>query len=353
MRFVAAKSLRPGMVVGRNFYNNSLCVMLRNGVALTDAYIRTIRRVNISGLYIDDEQTRDIVIKPLIEEELKLKFAVEVKNAFTSVKSVVKPDSGKIESIVKTVIDQISNKTDHVVNMLDLKSFDDYTFQHSIDVCILAAVIGRSLGLSSHLLNNLALSAVYHDIGKMFINPNIINKRQSLTESEEGEIVLHPDKGMEYVKKLGLQRNDVLSGIIQHHERMDGAGYPNSIPGEKISLFARVIALSDVFSAITAKRPYEEAILPSEAIEYIMANAGLQFDFDLTKKFVANISAYPVGLTVRLSNGMTGIVAENFAGFTLRPLIKVIEAGGAETPFYINLTDDESAKNITIAEVMT
>ncbi|MCL2707779.1 MAG: HD domain-containing protein, partial [Defluviitaleaceae bacterium] len=249
MRFVTAKSLLPGMVVGRNFYNNSMNIMLRKGVTLTENYIRSIRRININGLYIDDESTRDIIIKPLIDDELKLKFASEVKSIFQSVQSVVKPETGKIEEVVETIVEQISSRSDHVVSMFDLKSFDDYTFQHSIDVCILAAVLGQAHKLSAHLLKNLAISAVYHDIGMMFVDKQITYKTEPLTEKEQKIMMSHPERGSEYVKKLGITRNDVMRGVLEHHERYDGTGYPSALAGEQISLFGRIIALSDVFDA--------------------------------------------------------------------------------------------------------
>ena len=354
MRFVTAKSLKTGMIVGRNFYNNSMCIMLRKGVVLTDSYINAIRRVNISGLYIDDIETRDIIIKPLIDEDLKLKFAAEVKNIFSSIQTMVKPETGVIESIIGTITDQISKKTDHVVSMFDLKSFDDYTFQHSIDVCLLAAVTGKAFNLSPHLLNQLALSAVYHDIGKMYVNPKIINKNGPLNEAENNEMRIHPQKGFDYMKKLGITRNDVLNGIFQHHERYDGTGYPQGLAGDDISYFAKIIALTDVFDAITSKRPYyEEAMLPSDAVEFIMALGGRHFDLELTNVFIKNISAYPVGLTIKLSNGMVGVVAENYPGYTLRPLVKVLpKKEEGSHPFFISLKSDRDAQNITITEVV-
>ena len=340
------------MIVGRNFYNNSLQVTLRRGVALSESHVRTIRHVNISGLYIDDEQTRDIIIKPLLEEDLKLNFAHEVQNVFSSVQSMVEPETGMIEDMIHSVIAQISGRTNQLVSMFDLKAFDDYIFQHSIDVCILAVVAGQALQLSPHLLNNLAVSAVYHDIGKMHIDQQVVNKRGPLTDEEYAIMQKHPAMSVEFVKKIGVTRDDILQGIAQHHERMDGTGYPDAVAGEKIGLFGRIIALSDVFDAITSKRTYKEAALPSEAVEQVLTGAGGPFDRALAELFVNNISVYPVGLTVRLSNGMTGVVAENHAGFAMRPRIKVFSGEAGSPPFLIDLKNDFSARNISIVETL-
>lgn len=329
--------------------------MLRKGITLSETHIRTIKRIKIGGIYIDDELTRDILIKPLINDDLKLRFAGEVKNIFSSVKSKIIPNNDGIEDIIKMIIEQISTKSNHVVNMFDLKSFDNYTFQHSIDVCILCIVVGFQKKLSSHLLYNLALSAVYHDIGKMLIDAKILNKKGPLTAEEFNIIKKHPVLGVEYIKKLNIQRTDIINGVLQHHERYDGTGYPNALAGDRIGLFAKIIAIADVFDAITSERSYKHAMLPSEAVEYIMSNANLHFDYELTRLFINSVSAYPVGLTVKLSNGQTGVVAENFEGFTLRPLIKLIPDDPELTDApseYLNLKDDFNTQSITIVEVV-
>lgn len=352
MRFVAAKDLSPGMIVGKTFYSNSMSVMLRKGIALSDTHIRAIHRINIGGIYIDDELTNDIPITPLIDDELKFQFAGEVKNIFTSVKSKITPNSNNMEDIIKMIVEQISSRSHHVVNMFDLKSFDDYTFQHSIDVCILSVVVGIHKNLPFNQLYNLALAGVYHDIGKMFIDPRILNKKGPLTAEEFKLIKDHPALGADYIQKMNITRNDILQGVLQHHERHDGTGYPNALTGSKISLFGKIIAISDVFDAITSERSYKNAMQPSEAIEYIMSNASQHFDFELAKLFINSVSAYPVGTTIRLSNGLTAIVAENFQGFTLRPRVKVLPEAPNMQPYYISLKDDPDAQCVTIINVI-
>ncbi|MDR1665258.1 MAG: HD-GYP domain-containing protein [Clostridiales bacterium] len=353
MRFIAAKNLKPGMLVGKNFYNNSMCIMLRKGVLLNSSLIKTINRVNIAGLYIDDELTSDIVLKPLIDDDLKLEFATEVRSIFSSVQTVVKPVTGHMDNIVKSIIDQISSKPNYMVNMHELKLFDNYTFQHSINVCILSTVLGHAQKLSDNQINNLALAAVYHDIGKMFIDQRIINKPGPLTDEERAIVKKHPLLGIEYLRKLDMKRSDVLEGVFRHHERFDGMGYPSGLAGENIGIFGKIIALTDVFDAITSNRAYLTALLPSEAVEYIMANAGQHFDPELTQLFVNNISAYPIGVTVRLSNGLVGVVAENYTGYTMRPLVKILPGDPKERPYFINLRGDPAAKSVTIVGVIS
>ena len=351
MRFISAEKLEPGMVVGRTLYNG-MSILLNSGVMLTESYINAVRRININGIYIEDDQTKDIEIKPLIDDEVKVAFTKKVEEIFTSTQPKIRSADTKFEDVVKNIIEQIVSKSNHVVNMFELKVVDNYTFQHSIDVCILSVVMGINKQLKYSLLYDLALAAVYHDIGKMHINQRILEKRGPLTASEYAEIKEHPVLGVEHIKKMGIKQSHILTGILHHHERYDGTGYPNALTDQKISLFGKIIAIADVFDAIVSERPYKHAMPPSEAVEYIMANANQHFDMEVSKLFISSVAAYPVGVTVRLSNGNIGVVAENYSGYTLRPLVKLLPDSPEDTPVYINLKDDVNAQNITILGIV-
>jgi HD-GYP domain-containing protein (c-di-GMP phosphodiesterase class II) len=345
-------NLKPGMVVARAFYNNSLSVLLQEGVPLKDSHIRTLKRLNVLGVYIHDEFTKDIVVKPIVDDKSKMIFANEVNDMLNNVSKNVPTNHQNLRGIVKKLIGQISGESNTVINMLDLKQFDNYTFQHSLNVCILAIVMGVNMKLSETMLENMALAAVYHDIGKIRINAAILNKPGKLDPSEFEHIKRHPALGVEYLLELGVLNPYIETGVLQHHERYDGTGYPLSLEGERISLLARVISIVDVFDAITSKRPYKEANLPSEAIEYIMGNASQHFDFNLLKIFIGKVAAYPVGLTVELSNGLKAVVAETFDNFTMRPKVKIIPDGRViKEPVFVNLTDPQFM-SLTIVKVV-
>ena len=141
--------------------------------------------------------------------------------------------------------------------------------------------------------------------------------------------------------------------ILEHHERYDGTGYPANKCGEDITFFGRIVAIADVYDALTSRRPYRKAMNPADSLEYIMGNSGTAFDSDLVEVFVHKIAPYPVGTTVVLSNGYIGIVLENYELLSLRPKIRVFKIGNKEvTPFEINLKDDYSYLNVTILDVI-
>jgi len=234
--------------------------------------------------------------------------------------------------------------------MVDLKVFDDYTYYHSVNVAVLSIVLGTALGLDKTELCNLGFGALLHDIGKVFIDKNILNKRGPLTDDEFTLMKKHPSLGYDYlIKEFGGSLSSQL-GILDHHEKFRGDGYPNNIKGEDISLFGRIISIADVYDALVSDRPYRKALIPSEAIEYIMGATYTFFDPELVKVFITKIAPYPVGTCVKLSNGLIGIVTENFESYCLRPNVRVFQDGDLKvTPFEIRLADHKSL-NITVID---
>jgi len=144
---------------------------------------------------------------------------------------------------------------------------------------------------------------------------------------------------------------NVYLGVGQHHERYDGRGYPLGVAGESINPIARIIAMTDTYDAITSKRPYHEAIMPHEGCEYIMGNAGSHFDPDAVDVFFRTVAPFPVGVSVKLSNGAEGIVAKNYSSFPMRPLIRLKPKPGDKTR-YLDLCNDPGALSIIVQELL-
>ena len=141
-------------------------------------------------------------------------------------------------------------------------------------------------------------------------------------------------------------------GILDHHEKFAGGGYPNDLKEEKISLFGRIIAIADVYDAMTSDRPYRKAIIPSEVIEYIMGASHTLFDPDLVNVFIRKIAPYPIGTCVELSNRLTGIIIENYENFSMRPRVRIFKKDGEDiTPFELDLSD-RNFLNITVTSVL-
>jgi HD-GYP domain-containing protein (c-di-GMP phosphodiesterase class II) len=211
---------------------------------------------------------------------------------------------------------------------------------------VIAIAIGVSLELNRRELYYLGMAAMLHDIGKKFISSEILDKEGPLTDSEFIEIKKHPKLGYEHIKDNYNLPASVYIAILQHHEKFDGSGYPDSKNGKDISLFGRILLVADIYDALVSKRPYHNAYSPSEAIEYIMSSNGAMFDPNILEAFLKKVAAYPIGSCVELSNGIKALVVENFQDANLRPLVRYINENGEEC--YINLRNDVDARNITI-----
>jgi len=341
MRYVAIEYLREGMTLGKTLYGEMGEVLLREGAIILKNYINKISSLGYFGLYIQDALSEDIDIKDVINEDLKMRTIQGVKNMMN-----INRDNDKeiqksfieLEDLVENIVKDISANKDLIINMIDLKVSNNYTFYHSVNVTVISLVIGLAMELSTKDMYNLGIASLLHDIGKIFTPNSILDKPGPLTFEEYNIIRKHPEDGYNYVKDKLFTHTKTYLAILQHHERFDGTGYPRQISGKDICLFARIISVADVYDALTSNRPYKKRILASEAMEYIMGGGGTFFDIEVVREFSKIIAPYPVGTCVSLSNNLVGLVVENFSDCCLRPRIKVIKNGdNFIEPYLINL----------------
>ncbi len=187
------------------------------------------------------------------------------------------------------ILDIVRNNSTALSCLASLKTYDKYTFSHSINVFFLSKIIGSVLGFNKNQLLDAGMSALFHDIGKTLIPKRIVNKRTMLTEVEFAIIKTHPSKGYFYVKEnIDLPEISFL-GILHHHEKYDGTGYPIGVRKDEIDILGRVIAIADAYDAITSCRPYREAKTHTEAMEFIHHNSGIHFDPEIVAVFSTEV----------------------------------------------------------------
>jgi len=351
MRFVPANCLREGMRVARSLYGRNSEKLLVAGHVLTRKNISSIQRKGYPGLYIEDDVSRDIEIITTISDELRIETAKGIRRLFTEIGETKNPRGriNNIKQLVGCIIDELLENKDIMVNMIDLKCFDNYTYMHSVNVAVLSIVTGIAVGLDRDTLSQLGLSAILHDIGKVFVNKKIINKPDALTDKEFEAVKKHSEYGYKYTKEQFRLSPRITAGILDHHEKYNGTGYPKGKSGNMISQFGRIITVADIYDALTSERPYRKAQSPSEAMEYVLGGVESIFDPRMATVFIRKIAPYPVGTTVRLSNGYTAIVIENYEEVCLRPKVRVIKNGDQDVPpFDINLATDFNLLNVVI-----
>lgn len=353
MRFIPAFSLREGLILGKSIYNNFGGLLLKEGSEIKQPYIEKILELGFQGLYIDDDISKDIEIENVISDELKLKSISKLKNMFMNIENdkPIEENIKEIGNIAEDMVDELIANRDLMVNMVDIKSFDDYTFFHSVNVAVLSIIMGIALNLNRNDLYKLGVGALLHDVGKVFINQDLLNKLEPLTGEEFEIMKTHSFNGYKYMKSNFNVPVKSYIAVLDHHEKYDGTGYPNNKVGENISLFGRIIAIADVYDALTSDRPYKKSSLPANVIEYIMGGPGTHFDFDLVNIFIKKVAAYPVGTCVKLNNGVIGIVVENYSDSSTRPKIRVLNSRSKEYT-YVNLRDDVNSNNLTIVDIV-
>ena len=356
MRYVPVNCIRPGMILAKTLIGYQNQVLLRAGTSIKEAYIEKIKTIGVNGIYIHDNLSSDIKTEGIITEELKMKTVKGLKTMFVATQKNGAMTDANVEKMKKLVEDMVNEITDNahlMVNMVDLKVFDDYTYYHSVNVAVLSIVMGIALKLSKKDLYELGLGALLHDIGKVFIDKDVLGKPGKLTEEEFETIKGHPMLGYEHIKNHFDVPGKACAAICQHHEKYNGLGYPSQRKGKDIFIFGRIVSVADVYDALTSDRSYRKAMLPSEAIEYIMGNSGEMFDPDLVMLFVKKVAPYPVGTCVKLSNGLIGIVVENYEDSCMRPRIKLMHPKTKESlDKFINLRNDSIAYSMTIVEII-
>ncbi len=354
MRFVPTNCIRPGMVLGKTLWGLRNEVLLTHGTILNESYIDSIQRLQLNGLYIEDSISGDVALASLISDTLRSETVKSVKNLFVlSERTGSPPPLEAIREQIGTIVEEILDNRNLMINMIDLKVFDNYTYAHSVNVAVLSIVLGVAAGMNRDTLNRLGMAALLHDIGKVFVSSHLLNKREPLTDEERTELQRHSERGFEYVKThYPTFPVSAYVAILEHHERYDGTGYPLGKAGAKITAFGAIIAIADVYDALTSDRPYRKALPPSEAIEYFMASGGSHFNPELLALFIRKVAPYPVGTCVTLSNGWIGLVLENYENFSLRPKVRIFRNADEDIePFEINLRDQYEHISLTITGI--
>ncbi len=352
MRFVPIFCITEGSILGKSLYGVNGEVLLNAGTKLRASYIVRLQELGMQGAYIDDDLSSDLEIVHAITDELRIKAIRGLKAAFVNVshsKREAAESRISMRGHAEDIVDEILGRQSLVVNMMDIKSYDDYTFYHCVNVAVLSVLAGINLEFSREKLVKLAYSALLHDIGKVFIPTDIINKRSALTPDEYALVKKHPKDGYLYLRETYQMTDISARGVLQHHERYNGSGYPKGLVGNDISEFGRIIAVCDVFDALVSDRSYRKGLFAVEAMEYLLGGSGRLFDPEVVRVFSRRVALFPVGTCVLLSNGCTGIVLENFDNFAQRPLLKVFMTDALPVqPYLLDLCHDHATLDITI-----
>ncbi len=331
MRQVSVNSLKIGDVLGKGIYSSSGRVLLGKGVKLTPLYISKLREMGITIVYIEDDRFDDVVPEDVISEENRREAMEIIEQASQSVRLGKNIDDFHMRNVVSKIVEEIMFKKDILVSMMDIRSKDNYTFAHSVNVCVLATVLGKVLLLDRERMETLAMGALLHDLGKVHLPQELFDHKDDLTPEEEEVYRTHTSLGFEELRKRKDLNLVVAHIAFQHHEYWDGTGYPRQLKGDEIHPLALYVAIADLYDKLTSDHSGMKRVMPHEACEILMGMVGKAFPLEPVRMFLRNIAAYPTGSTVRLSTGEIGVVVDQNLSIPTRPIVRVFKDMNFET----------------------
>ncbi|MCU6797264.1 HD-GYP domain-containing protein [Paenibacillus sp. WQ 127069] len=349
MRLLPIHIVRPGMKLGKKIYNEEGLVLLAEGIELTQTLINRLGKYGVDFIYIADPRTADIIIPQLLSEETRFKAITEIRTSFRKLmdNSIKNKTAGynqlgkNFGEVMNLIIDDLSSHQDAMIMLTNMSVMDDYLFQHSLNVCIYATLLGMAYGYNRNDLMTLGLGSLLHDIGKTQIPYEILRKNAQLTDDEFDCMKRHTEYGFKLLKDE--PNIPLLSAhcAFQHHERLNGSGYPRGIEGTEIHDYAKWIGLVDSYDAMTTHRVYRRAMLPHQAMEIIFTGTETLYEKKKIELFRDKIAIYPLGINVTLNTGEMGTVVGLNNIFPQRPIVRVLQTPGGEeiyAPFDVDLS---------------
>jgi HD-GYP domain len=333
LRLVDIESVEPGQVLGRTIFSANGTVLLTTGVQLTVFMISTLKRVGVTMIYIDDPMFRDISIEEVLSESTKGAVIQQMSESFDALRSGKSFNTKAISMTVDALLEDVLKNQNVLVQLSDIRTEDNAIYIHSMNVCMMATLVGVNMGLNMIQLKELAMGALLHDIGKV-----------GAPELQEGRSH-HSWRGFEMLK-MKREYSLLISHVaFQHHEAVDGSGKPRGIRGDEIHLYAKITAIANIYDNMLTDLSEGKRILPHEAVERLNAMSGTVVDRDVLIEFLRIVSVYPNGISVRLSNRQTGVVVGQHKGLPGRPIVRVIDKAGDEA---VGASEVDLAQRTTI-----
>lgn len=349
--------LSSGMIIGEDIHTSNGSLIINKGFVVKNAALikNILNQNNISSVEILSEDTSSEESE--LQRQVNLSIHEEIQNFHDDFQDhtaqinsqIIKVSSGDSNTdffynfLDKAVSSSKENRLNIFQLMQKTKTIDDLTFSHCYAVSLTANELGEWLGLKGPDLKELTLAALLSDVGKSVVPHNILFKEEPLSDEERTQVEYHVIHSLELLENLPLS-DVVRSAIRSHHEKTDGSGYPDKLKGDEIPYFARIIAVADIYVALTSKRPYRRIYTPFEAMQILESNYLDKLDVSILTTFLKRISDSYVGNPILLSNGQTGTIVFMTPRNYLRPVVKI---DGENKIIDLSLKENES---IHIAE---
>ncbi len=359
-KYISTRALQSGMVIDQAIVDRTGRILIARKTILDEFLIESLRKMGITGIYIregeedpEDEfevspETRETIEKLKVDDVKKVTLSESVKNRVNQGVQYLFSDTSSqnftdtAENVTTSLMDAIMESDAVALNIDALKVSDEYTFKHSVDVATMAMVIAKKANMSEKDIHKIGVSGLLHDVGKAQIPNEVLNKAGKLTEEEFAIMKKHALFGYNILKEKNELPTEVMLGVLQHHEKINGKGYPLNLSDKQICPYARILSIVDVYDALVTERPYKKAFTQQDALEMIMAMTE-ELDIGYMRAFMDSIILYPVDSVVKLSNGEKAKVVKNSPHYPMRPKVVGLKSGKV-----YNLLEDINCANLLI-----
>ncbi|HWR09882.1 HD-GYP domain-containing protein [Sporomusa sp.] len=309
MHSITLDEIQPGMFLSRPLILADGTILLHEGTEVKERYIDYLRNKGITSLFVGDieaaVENEEDFYDPKHKQDA-IDVAHEVINQFRVGKGV---QLDRVKVIVSDLIDQLVQKPENMIHLLDLRRKEEYMFSHAVNTCILSVMTGLAMGYEAKQLGELGLAAMLHDIGKIkFPRQLALQFPNYLTKHEREEYRRHSFYSLEVLRENSTLSTDVINACFQHHERWNGSGYPMGLKGDAISEYAQIISIADVYDRLIVGMPHRLPTPIYYAVAILNKAAGEYFNPAIVERFNQNVAIYPMGKTVKLSNQQSGLI---------------------------------------------
>lgn len=308
-KLLPISELKPGMISSNDIFSEGV-MLLAKDIAITESGIDKLRQqyiVDKVEVYLENDSEEALTFKIKTAEEIENtfnEFSSNLEDIFKTISTLKSPEIQEVRTFSEKIQKEFSETGSIIRNVVFYGSGNDSVYRHSVNVAAISFILGKWLGLDKKNINLLTYSAVLHDFGKIKIDKNILDKEGTFTsDSPEYETFkTHPVIGYNFVKEIPYLDYSVSYGVLMHHERMDGSGYPLGVKEDKIHKFARIIAIADLFDEVNSNRYSEKVSGPLDALRIIQEQSLGKLDGTYCTVFLNHIVNYYMGENVLLNN---------------------------------------------------
>lgn len=330
MRLLMIDQLAAGARLGKTLYAEDGGALLTRGTELTPAYLETLSKLGYRALYVLDPHSEDLQVAEPISERTRQEAITSLRDVFRRVREPSRSLDQEwtsrriLYNTAVAILNDLQGNRDLNLQVAELRTLGSYTFNHSVNTCVLGLALGERLGLSYGKLADLAMGLLLHDIGKTALGEACVDMHEGAEQLLGETYRQHPRVGFDIAQQLGK----ALPGpakivLLQHHERHDGTGFPKALSGDEIHLFARIAAIANTYDNLIHDLGLGRPTPPHQAMEYLMAAGGSHFDHALVAEFLKLLVPFPLEAAVRLSTAEEGLVVAIDRQQPMRPTVRV------------------------------